>query len=129
LASSTCDADSDEQVKVIGSLRIPIPLFNIYLNEADELSRRLCTELAEWGIEHERRPVSESSVVLAHSLAGSSATVGYAELSSLARALEHVLIRARRWTTAAPASRRSTTKRPTRSGACCTSSPPVSSSR
>jgi chemosensory pili system protein ChpA (sensor histidine kinase/response regulator) len=91
---SDIDTDSDEQVKVIGSLRIPIPLFNIYLNEADELSRRLCTELAEWGIEHERRPVSESSVVLAHSLAGSSATVGYAELSSLARALEHVLIRA-----------------------------------
>ena len=83
----------DEQVKVIGSLRIPIPLFNIYLNEADELSRRLSTELAEWGIEHERRPVSETSVALAHSLAGSSATVGYADLSSLARALEHVLIR------------------------------------
>ncbi len=93
-ADADADADSDEQVRVIGSLRIPIPLFNIYLNEADELSRRLCTELAEWAIEHERRPVSESSVVLAHSLAGSSATVGYAELSSLARALEHVLIRA-----------------------------------
>jgi chemosensory pili system protein ChpA (sensor histidine kinase/response regulator) len=93
-ADTDTDTDSDEQVRVIGSLRIPIPLFNIYLNEADELSRRLCTELAEWGIEHERRPVSESSVVLAHSLAGSSATVGYAELSSLARALEHVLIRA-----------------------------------
>jgi chemosensory pili system protein ChpA (sensor histidine kinase/response regulator) len=88
------DVDADEEpVRVIGPLRIPIPLFNIYLNEADELSRRLGTELAEWGIEHARRPVAESTVVLAHSLAGSSATVGYAELSSLARALEHVLIR------------------------------------
>ncbi len=86
-------AEDDEQVKVIGALRIPIPLFNIYLNEADELSRRLSTELAEWAIEYERRPVSEDSVVLAHSLAGSSATVGFAELSELARALEHALMR------------------------------------
>jgi chemosensory pili system protein ChpA (sensor histidine kinase/response regulator) len=92
-AANDSAADDDEQVKVIGSLRIPIPLFNIYLNEADELSRRLCTDLAEWSLEHDRRPVSENSAVLAHSLAGSSATVGYGELSALARALEHVLIR------------------------------------
>jgi chemosensory pili system protein ChpA (sensor histidine kinase/response regulator) len=92
-AEAESAAESDEPVKVIGSLRIPIPLFNIYLNEADELSRRLCTELAEWGIEHQRRRVPETSIVLAHSLAGSSATVGYTELSSLARALEHVLMR------------------------------------
>ena len=92
-AASEPIGDDDEPVKVIGSLRIPIPLFNIYLNEADELSRRLSTELAEWSVEFERRPVSESTVVLAHSLAGSSATVGFAELSGLARALEHALIR------------------------------------
>ncbi len=85
--------ESDEQVKLIGDLRISIPLFNIYLNEADELSRRLSTELAEWSLEYERRPVSESTVALAHSLAGSSATVGYGELSSLARSLEHALLR------------------------------------
>ncbi|MBI3369833.1 MAG: response regulator, partial [Burkholderiales bacterium] len=81
-----------EQVKVIGPLRIGIPLFNIYLNEADELSRRLVTELAEWT--HElSRPVGETAVAMAHSLAGSSATVGYADLSALARALEHALMR------------------------------------
>ena len=34
----------------------------------------------------------ESSAALAHALAGSSATVGYAELSALARALEHALM-------------------------------------
>jgi len=84
----------DEPVKVIGPLRIGIPLFNIFLNEADELSRRLGVELAEWALEHERHPVPESSVALAHSLAGSSATVGYVELSALARALEHALARA-----------------------------------
>jgi chemosensory pili system protein ChpA (sensor histidine kinase/response regulator) len=79
-----------DNIKVIGSLRISIPLFNIYLNEADELSRRLCTELSEWALQLER-PLPEATVALAHSLAGSSATVGYAELSSLARALEHAL--------------------------------------
>jgi chemosensory pili system protein ChpA (sensor histidine kinase/response regulator) len=83
----------EEQVRVIGPLRIGIPLFNIFLNEADELSRRLVTELAEWALEHERHPVSAASAVLAHSLAGNSATVGYAELSALARALEHALVR------------------------------------
>jgi len=82
----------DEQVKVIGDLRIGIPLFNIYLNEADELSRRLCVELAEWAMESER-PLQERTAALAHSLAGSSATVGYAELSALARSLEHALMR------------------------------------
>ncbi|MBK6472852.1 MAG: Hpt domain-containing protein [Betaproteobacteria bacterium] len=87
--------DDEEQVKVIGPLRIGIPLFNIYLNEADELSRRLCTELAEWALESTRHPVPDTAVALAHSLAGSSATVGYSELSALARALEHALMRSR----------------------------------
>ncbi|MFN9745477.1 MAG: Hpt domain-containing protein [Betaproteobacteria bacterium] len=86
-------AGDDEQVKRIGDLRIPIPLFNIDLNEADELSRRLVNELAEWSLEALSQPVSDTAVALAHSLAGSSATVGYAELSALARALEHALMR------------------------------------
>jgi chemosensory pili system protein ChpA (sensor histidine kinase/response regulator) len=88
---SEAQAEDDEQVKVIGPLRIGIPLFNIYLNEADELSRRLSIELAEWALEHERHAVPEHSEALAHSLAGSSATVGFADLSALARALEHAL--------------------------------------
>ena len=77
---------------MVGPLRIGIPLFNIYLNEADELSRRLSTELAEWAMEL-HRPVGEVPIALAHSLAGSSATVGFADLSHLARALEHGLTR------------------------------------
>ncbi|HSW26758.1 MAG TPA: response regulator, partial [Burkholderiaceae bacterium] len=92
LAGTQPASDSD-QVKVIGSLRIPIPLFNIFLNEADEQSRRLATELAEWS--HElQRPVGESTVAHAHSLAGNCATVGYTDLSNLARSLEHALARA-----------------------------------
>jgi chemosensory pili system protein ChpA (sensor histidine kinase/response regulator) len=82
----------EEQVKVVGPLRISIPLFNIYLNEADELSRRLTTEVAEWAMEL-HRPVGEMPVALAHSLAGSSATVGFTDLSQLSRTVEHALMR------------------------------------
>jgi len=83
-------ADDAENYKVIGPLRIGIGLFNIFLNEADEQSRRLCTTLAEWALELPR-PVDEEAVALAHSLAGNSATVGHADLSALARRLEHAL--------------------------------------
>jgi chemosensory pili system protein ChpA (sensor histidine kinase/response regulator) len=80
----------DEQTRVIGPLRIGLKLYNVYLNEADEWSRRLCTGLAEWALER-HEPVPEQTVALAHSLAGSSATVGFQSLSDIARALEHAL--------------------------------------
>jgi chemosensory pili system protein ChpA (sensor histidine kinase/response regulator) len=48
--------------------------------------------LSEWALESEQ-PLRESTAALAHSLAGSSATVGYVELSTLARSLEHALMR------------------------------------
>jgi chemosensory pili system protein ChpA (sensor histidine kinase/response regulator) len=85
----------DDNIKIVGPLRISIPLFNIFLNEADELSRRLATELAEWALEQDQEPVGESTVALAHSLAGNAATVGAAGLSGLARSLEHALMRSR----------------------------------
>ena len=81
-----------DNIKVVGPLRIGIPLFNIYLNEADELSRRLTTELAEWAMEL-HRPIGEVPIALAHSMAGSSATVGFTDLSDLSRTLEHALMR------------------------------------
>lgn len=80
----------DEQVKVIGDLRIGIPLYNVYLNEADEWSRRLATEISEWTLEMNQR-VPDSTVGWAHALAGSSATVGFHALSEIARALEGAL--------------------------------------
>jgi chemosensory pili system protein ChpA (sensor histidine kinase/response regulator) len=83
-------ADTFDQVKVIGSLRIGIPLYNVYLNEADEWSRRLANEVAEWVLEMDQ-PVTDSMVGLAHALAGSSATVGFNTLSDIARALENSL--------------------------------------
>jgi chemosensory pili system protein ChpA (sensor histidine kinase/response regulator) len=85
-------SDEEEQVRVIDGLRIGIPLYNVYLNEADEWSRRLVTEVAEWSIEV-HQPVGDSTIALAHSLAGSSATVGFSALSEIARALEGALQR------------------------------------
>ena len=82
--------DKEETVKVIDGLRIGIPLYNVYLNEADEWSRRLSIEIAEWALE-DQQAIGASTVALAHSLAGSSATVGFIALSELARALEHAL--------------------------------------
>jgi chemosensory pili system protein ChpA (sensor histidine kinase/response regulator) len=80
----------DEQFKIIGALKIGIPLYNVYLNEADEWSRCLVTELDEWAIEH-HKPLNISTVNFAHSLAGSSATVGFYQLSGLAKQLENAL--------------------------------------
>jgi chemosensory pili system protein ChpA (sensor histidine kinase/response regulator) len=82
--------DDEDQVKVIGHLRIAIPLYNVYLNEADEWSRRLVNEVTEWAMERSH-PVADSTVSFAHSLAGSSATVGLVPVSDMARALEHAL--------------------------------------
>lgn len=87
--------DPDEGYKLIGPLRISIPLFNIFLNEADELSRGLSIGLAEWAAELSQ-PVPASCEAHAHKLAGNSATVGYDDLSALARELEHALGRAQR---------------------------------
>ncbi|MDZ4237357.1 MAG: Hpt domain-containing protein [Hydrogenophaga sp.] len=90
LAGSFQDEVPDEQTRVIGSLHIGIKLYNVYLNEADEWSRRLDTEMAEWALER-HMPVPAHAEALAHSLAGSSATVGFQSLSDIARALEHAL--------------------------------------
>jgi len=80
----------DEQTKLIGPLRIGIKLYNVYLNEADEWSRRLCNGLAEWALER-HEPVHDQAEALAHALAGASATVGFQPLSNIARALEHAI--------------------------------------
>lgn len=93
LASPLVIDQHEEQFKVIGSLKIGIPLYNVYLNEADEWARRLVTELDEWSMEL-HRPLQNSTVGLAHSLAGCSATVGFHRLAELAKLLEHALERA-----------------------------------
>ncbi|WP_353234566.1 response regulator, partial [Diaphorobacter ruginosibacter] len=81
---------ADDSTKVIGSLRISLPLYNVYLGEAEEWSQRLIAELQGW-LDDSDRPVPESAIARAHSLAGSSATVGFSGLSDMARLLEHAL--------------------------------------
>lgn len=100
--ASANDEGLDEQTKVIGPLRISIALFNIFLNEADEQSRRLLQLLGEWQIES-HQPISDEVVALAHSLSGNSAAVGYEGLASLARALEQALSRCQSVATASSA--------------------------
>ena len=86
---------ADEQLKAIGPLRVSLPLYNVYLNEADEWSRRLAGCLSEWSLEPDAK-VPSDAVAFAHSLAGSSATVGFSALSGLARSLENTLIHMQR---------------------------------
>lgn len=89
-AAGVAELPPDEQVREIGPLRIGHKLYNVYLNEADEWSRRLGTSLSEWALEtHE--PLPEQAEGLAHSLAGASGTIGFDSLSDVARALEHAL--------------------------------------
>jgi chemosensory pili system protein ChpA (sensor histidine kinase/response regulator) len=87
-------APADEDVRVIGDLRIPIPLYNIYLNEADELVRKLGTELDMWRIEGQAA-VPEGAIAAAHTIAGTSATVGFRPLADIAYDLEAALMACR----------------------------------
>ena len=83
---AAADAEEDS-IKVIGSLRISLPLYNVYLNEADEWSRRLQMDLGEWALEL-HKPLPDTSIAYAHSLSGSSSTVGFGALADIARSLE-----------------------------------------
>ena len=96
-AEPEAEAQSEEEYKLIGDLRIGIQLFNIFLNEADELSRRLAASLGEWALDLSQH-LPASTEAQAHALAGNAATVGFEALSTLARALEHALARAGRAT-------------------------------
>lgn len=80
----------NDNVRRIGDVEISVPLHNIYLAETDELVRLLANDIAEWRHEPERQ-VSIQAVHAAHSLAGSSSTVGFAALHDVAHALEMVL--------------------------------------
>ena len=77
-------------VRQIGELRIPTPLYNIYLAEADELSRNLQSEVHAW-LSDTAQPIGEYAPIAAHKLAGSSATVGLRSVADLASQTEHAL--------------------------------------
>ncbi|MDO4769175.1 MAG: response regulator [Brachymonas sp.] len=86
------DGLPDEEIKHVGDMRIPLALFNAYLNEADVWSRQLVQELSEWVLAS-HKPVPHVCEQLAHSLAGSSAAVGMGGLASMARGIEHAIER------------------------------------
>jgi chemosensory pili system protein ChpA (sensor histidine kinase/response regulator) len=87
---SAPEVKHNDNAKRIGDLEISVPLYNIYLAETDELVRLLAQDMAEWRHEPERH-VTIQSVHAAHSLSGSSATVGFVSLHEVAHALEMVL--------------------------------------
>lgn len=87
--------ESDDEVKVVGPVSVSLPLYNIYVTEADENLRQLTQDFAEW--QHETsRGVSDQALRLSHTLAGSAATVGAAPVHDLAAALEQVLLTGKR---------------------------------
>ncbi|MDE2203842.1 MAG: Hpt domain-containing protein [Burkholderiaceae bacterium] len=85
------EAPHDDGVKAIGPVRISVALYNVYLQEADDLIRRLGVDFSEW--RHEgRTPPSELALRAAHTLQGSSAVVELEPVRQLADALEQVLL-------------------------------------
>ncbi|MBC7513595.1 MAG: Hpt domain-containing protein, partial [Herminiimonas sp.] len=80
----------NDNLKQIGPIEISVALHNIYLAEADALVRQLSGDFDEWRHEMER-PVSMVAVHAAHSLAGTSATVGFKPLQEIAQSLEALL--------------------------------------
>ncbi|WP_426174396.1 Hpt domain-containing protein [Massilia sp. TWR1-2-2] len=83
-------APAEDNIRRFGDLEIPLPLYTIYLAETDELMRVLTQDFGEW--RHEPRPVSPAALKAAHTLAGTSATVGFKALREVAYALEMALL-------------------------------------
>ena len=81
---------ADDNLHRVGTLEIPLALYNIYVAETDELVRLLERDFGEW--RHEAgRPVSDEALKAVHTLCGTSGTVGFLALRDLAQALESTL--------------------------------------
>ncbi len=81
---------AEGNLKRIGGLEIPLPLYNIYLGETDELLNVLARDFADWRADP-LRAVSAQALKAAHTLGGTSATVGFHALREIAFALEEAL--------------------------------------
>ncbi|XYJ11230.1 Hpt domain-containing protein [Telluria sp. B2] len=82
----------DENLRRVGTLEIPLALYNIYIAETDELLRTLERDFGEW--RHEPgRPSTPEALKAVHTLAGTSATVRFDALRDLAQVLESTLER------------------------------------
>lgn len=76
--------------KRVGGLEISLGLYTIYLEETATLVALLAQDFDAWRTEPQRR-ASPEALKAAHTLGGTSATVGYAALRDVAHALELVL--------------------------------------
>lgn len=81
---------SADQTMHIGGLQLDVGRYNAYLNDADEWSRRLQTELEAWALDLSA-PLSDSCIQLAQSVAHSSKAVGFEALAGLAGLLSSAL--------------------------------------
>ncbi|QET00855.1 response regulator [Cupriavidus pauculus] len=84
-------SNDDDHFKVIGPIRIGLPLYNVYLQEADDLLRQFATDLSEWRLSGYPSP-SDLSLRVAHTLQGSASTVGLEPVREIAGALERLLL-------------------------------------
>ena len=80
----------DDSLRRVGTLDIPLALYNIYIAETDELLRTLERDFGEWRHEPGRAATPEALKAV-HTLAGTSATVRFDALRDLAQALESTL--------------------------------------
>ena len=80
----------DDSLRRVGTLEIPLALYNIYIAETDELLRTLERDFGEWRHEPGRAATPEALKAV-HTLAGTSATVRFDALRDLAQALESTL--------------------------------------
>ncbi|QBY52364.1 hybrid sensor histidine kinase/response regulator [Cupriavidus oxalaticus] len=84
-------SSDEDNYKVIGPVRIGLALYNVYLQEADDLLRQFATDVSEW--RHEDHPCpSELALRVAHTLQGSASTVGLEPVREIAEALEGLLL-------------------------------------
>lgn len=74
----------------VGGLDIPLALYTIYLDETEALVQTLAADFEDWRRDGQRR-ASPEALKAAHTLAGTSSTVGYLALRDVAHALELVL--------------------------------------
>ncbi len=81
-------APADDNMRFVGRLAVPAPLFDIYVTEANALARSLAGDFEAWRLMEESDPATLQS---AHTLAGTSGTVGFKALRDLACALERTL--------------------------------------
>jgi chemosensory pili system protein ChpA (sensor histidine kinase/response regulator) len=83
-------APQEDAIRRVGTLEIAAPLYDIYLGETEALLRVLAEDFAAWR-EEPQRGASPAALKAAHTLGGTSATVGFTALRDIAFALEAAL--------------------------------------